>query len=310
MKVFMTGATGVIGSAVAQALVDRGDRVVVLSRAMRAGPDGMEFVGGRAPEPGPWTERIAGCDAAIHVAGEPIARWRWDAAHERRVVRSRIDGTRELVAAIAALPEAARPRTLLVASSVDVYPFDDDDTRHGEDTPAGDHLLAVLWRGVEAEAAVARAHGLRVVALRAGLVLTRGEHPYTQLITPMKLVFRGPLGTGEHWLSWVHIDDVAAAYLAVLDGTEAGAVNLVAPGAIRQADFAHIVAAVLKRELWSPIAVAALRQRLGPFADYLVRGRRAVPLALETRGFRFRRPDAAAALAASLAGQPGLAEAT
>ncbi len=254
MRVFMTGGTGVIGSAVAQALVDRGDRVVMLSRAMRAGPDGMEFVGGRSTDPGPWCEQVAGCDAVVHLAGEPIARWRWDGPHERRVTRSRVDGTRELVAAIADAPAERRPRALVVASSVDVYPFDDDEARYGEDAPAGEHMLATMWRAAEAEAEAARAHGLRVAIVRAGMVIGRGEHAFTQLVSPYKVVFRAAIGTGEQWLSWVHIDDVVAAYLDVLDGAggpgglgppggEAkrsplidGVFNLVAPGAIRQGD--------------------------------------------------------------------------
>jgi hypothetical protein len=308
MRVFVTGATGVIGSVVAQALVDRGDRVVVLSRAMRGGPDGMEFVGGRTSDPGPWAERVAGCDAVVHVAGEPMGRWRWDAAHERRVTRSRIDGTRELVAAIAAAPPERRPRVLVAASSVDIYPFDDEDTRYAESAAPGDHMLAEMWAETERAAAAARGLGLRVVVLRAGMVIGRGEHHFTKLVTPYHYLFRGPVGTGEQWLSWVHVDDVAPAYLAALDDAHEGALNLVAPGAIRQVDFAHAVAAVMKREPWGPISAAAVRSRLGPFADYLVRGRRAVPLALEEAGFRFRRADAPAALAAALAGRPGLAE--
>jgi NAD dependent epimerase/dehydratase family enzyme len=104
----------------------------------------------------------------------------------------------------------------------------------------------------------------------------------------------------------VHIDDVVAAYLAILDGGHDGPLNLVAPGAVRQVDFAHAVAAVLRRVPWEPLPAAAVRARLGPLADGLLGGRRAVPLALETAGFRFRRADAPAALAASLAARPGL----
>jgi uncharacterized protein (TIGR01777 family) len=279
--------------------VARGDTVVIVSRAMRAGPDGMEFVPGRTTSPGAWEEAIAGCDAVVHLAGEPIPSWRWSALHQRRVTESRVLGTRALARVIG--ETVARPRVLVAASAVDVYPFDDEETRYAEDAAAGEHPLAELCRAWEAEARAAAAHGLRVVTLRSGIVIGRGARSFKNLATPWKLFFRGPMGSGEQWFSWVHIDDVVTAYLWALDDAEiAGAVNLVAPGAIRQGDFARAVSAVLGRRVWEPIDEPRLRAHLGGFADYLLHGRRAVPLALERAGFRFRRADAPAALAASL----------
>lgn len=299
MRVFMTGGTGLVGSAVAEALVGRGDSVVIVSRAMRAGPDGMEFVPGRTTSPGAWEAALDGCDAVVHLAGEPIPSWRFGALHQKRVASSRVDGTRELVAAIA--ETARRPRVLLSASSVDVYPFDDDETRYAEDAAPGEHPFAELCCAWEAEAAAATGHGLRVAILRSGIVIGRGTRSFKDLATPWKLFFRGPLGSGEQWFSWVHIDDVVTAYLWALDDAElAGPLNLVAPGTIRQGDFARAVAAVLGRPVWGTLDEARLRGHVGGLADILVQGRRAVPLALERAGFRFRRADAPAALAASL----------
>jgi len=306
MRVFMTGGTGLVGSAVAQALVDRGDTVVILSRAMRRGPDGMQFVGGRSASPGGWEDRVAGCDAVVHLGGEPMARWSWTDLHERAVTASRVDGTANLVAAIAAAPAPARPRILIAASTADRYPFDESDTRYAESAPAGDHFFGRLAEGWEAATLAARRHDLRVVAFRHGVVLGQGERGYRQLSSAQKLLYRGPCGGGEQWLSWVHIDDVVTAYLAALDGQLDGAYNLVAPGAIRQSDFARAVSGVLHREAWTHISEARLRSRLGPYTDALVNGRRVVPLALEAAGFRFRRMDLPAALAASLdSRQPG-----
>lgn len=300
MRVFMTGGTGLIGSAVVQALVDRGDTVVVLSRAMRRGPDGTEFIGGRTTFEGSWSERLSGCDAVVHLAGEPIGDFSWSDLHERRVVASRVDGTRALVSALATTPSASRPRVLVSASTADRYPFDDDDTRYGEDAPAGDHFFGHLASAWEAEAERAREHGLRVVTFRHGFVLGHGERAYRQLGSAHKLLYKGPCGSGEQWLSWAHLDDVAAAYLHVLDGDLAGPLNLVAPGAIRQGDFARAVSGVLHRDPWNGISEDLVRRRLGRFADVLLRGRRVVPLALERDGFRFRRMDVPAALAAAL----------
>ncbi len=296
----MTGGTGLVGSALADALVERGDQVVVLSRAMRGGPDGMEFVGGRSSSPGPWIAALAGCDAVVHLAGEPIASWRWNDLHRRRVVESRVVGTRELVEALADTPADRRPRVLLSASSVDIYPFDDDEDRYGDDASPGDHFLAKLCVDWEQEALRARILGVRTACLRAGIVIGRGRHSFMELATPWKLFFRGPTGTGEQWFSWVHIDDLVAAYLWALDGDASGAYNVVAPATIRQGDFARAVATVMGRQVWEPVSEPRLRSHLGELAPYLLHGRRAVPLRLEQAGFRFLRADAPAALAATL----------
>ncbi len=301
----MTGGTGLIGSAVAQALVDRGDRVVVLSRAMRRGPEGTEYVGGRTSDDGPWTERLEGFDAVVHLGAHPMARWSWTEAHGRAVRDSRVGGTDRLVAALGALPASARPKALLSASTADRYPFDDDETRYAEDAPAGDHYFGRLAEAWEASALAARALGMRVAVFRHGVVLGHGERGYRQLTSAVKLLYRGPCGSGEQWLSWVHVDDVAAAYLHALDARLEGAVNVVAPGALRQSDFARAVSGVLHREPWGGISEPRVRSHLGPFADVLVHGRRVVPLALEKSGFRFRGFDLPAALAAALEGDGG-----
>jgi uncharacterized protein (TIGR01777 family) len=302
MRVFMTGGTGLVGAPLGEALVARGHEVVVLSRAMRAGPDGHEYIGGRTTTPGGWEAALAGCDAVIHLAGEPIPSWRFGALHRRRVAESRAEGTRNLVEAITALPAAARPRVLLSASSVDVYPFDAGDDRHAEDTAPGDHFLAGVCAAWEAAALAARSAGLRVACLRSGIVIGRGTRSFKNMVTPWKLFFRGPMGGGEQWFSWVHVDDVVAAYLFALERDVSGPLNVVAPGDIRQGDFARAVSAVLRRRVWEGIDEETLRSHLGELADYIVRGRRAVPLALERAGFRFVRADAPAALAASLEG--------
>jgi len=296
----MTGGSGLIGSPLSEALAGAGHSVVVLSRAMRAGPEGIEYIGGRTTSPGDWADAVAGCDAVIHLAGEPIASWRFSALHRRRVSESRIEGTRELVAAIAAAPPGRRPRALLCASSVDIYPFDRSDDRYAEDADLGEHFLAGVCRGWEEEARAAAAFGLRVACLRSGIVIGRGSRSFKNLATPWKLYFRGPMGDGEQWFSWVHVDDAVAAYRFVLESSLDGAVNLVAPGIIRQSDFARAVATVLGRRVWTGIDEESLRHHLGEFADYIVAGRRAIPLALERAGFRFVRADAPAALAASL----------
>lgn len=301
MRIFVTGATGFIGGALTRALVARGDRVVALSRGARDPAPGLERVTGDVGQPGAWQGRVAGCDAVIHLAGEPIAARRWSEARKARIRDSRVLGTRHVVAALAEAPRAARPATLLVANGVDVYPFDDGDTPYGEEARAGDGFLAEVCLAWQAEAETAAAHGVRVVVMRTGLVIGPGGGALARMATPFRLFFGGPVGSGRQWTAWVQLEDVVGAFLYAL-GEEGlcGPVNLVAPDAVRQKAFAAALGRALHRPSWIPVPGPVLRIAIGELAEYLLRGRRVVPAALERGGFQFRHPDVAEAIAASL----------
>ena len=304
MRVFVTGATGYIGQALVAALLARGDRVIALSRRTHAASAdaAAEIVAGDPARPGDWQARVAGCDAIVHLAGESIAGGRLDAAHRERVLGSRRDGTRLLVESIAALRPADRPRVLVAASGVDLYPFDESDRSYAENAGAGDSFLAEVCTVWENEARAAEAHGLRVARMRTGVVIGPGSSALAKMATPFKLFAGGPVGSGRQWFSWVSLDDVVGAYLHVLRHDElAGALNLVAPGAVRQKDFARALGQELHRPSWAPVPALALRVAVGGLADYLLHGRRAVPGVLARSGYAFRHADVAAALRASRA---------
>jgi hypothetical protein len=302
MRLFVTGATGYIGQALVAGLAARGDRVVALTRSpppAAAAP--ADFVVGDVTMAGDWQARVAGCEAVVHLAGAPIAGGRLDAAHRERVLASRRDGTRQIVAAIAAAPPADRPRVLVSASAIDLYPFDESDRSYAENAGAGDTFLAQLCATWEAEAGAAEAHGLRVVRMRTGVVIGPGSTALAKMVTPFKLFAGGPIGSGRQWFSWVSLEDVIGAYLHVLKHDElAGAVNLVAPGALRQRDFARALGQELHRPAWAPVPGFALRLVLGGLADYVLNGRRAVPGVLARSGYAFRHADVAAALREAL----------
>jgi uncharacterized protein (TIGR01777 family) len=301
VRVFVTGATGLVGRALVGALEARGDAVVALSRQAGARVPGAAVVHGDPTAPGPWMARVAGCDAVVHLAGEPIGARRWTEARKRRIVDSRVLSTRALVAAVAAAPAAARPRVLVGASGADYYPFDDGDTPYAEAGARGDHFLAGLCAAWQAEAEAAAAHGARVVVMRTAVVLAREGGALPRMATPFKLFAGGPLGTGRQWLAWVHLEDVIGAYLLALDRDAArGPVNLVAPGIVRQRDFARALGAALRRPSWAPLPGPILRLAVGELATYLLHGRRVVPAALAALGYGFHYPDAPSALAACL----------
>lgn len=303
VKVVVTGATGFVGQALVAALQARGDSIVALSRdAERARQQlgAVTAVTADLQSRGGWTASLAGCDAVVHLAGEPVAGHRWTAQHKQRIRESRVEAGRVLVEAIAALPAASRPRVLVSASGTDYYPFapdtefDDDEVTEAD--PPGDSFLARVCRDWEAEAQAAVSHGVRVAYLRTGLVLGAGG-ALAQLATPFKLFVGGRLGGGRQWTPWIHRDDAAAGYLAALtDERYAGPVNLVT-GAVRNAELSAALGRSLHRPSWLPVPGFALRAALGEFAEYVLSGRRVVPARLTALGFVPRWPTLDAALA-------------
>jgi uncharacterized protein (TIGR01777 family) len=303
MKIVVTGATGFIGTAVVEALRARGDSVTVLTRAAdraRAALGDVTAVTADLQSPGPWTAALAGTDAIVHLAGEPIAARRWDARQKQRLRDSRVEATRTLVEALAAVPAAVRPRALISASGADYYPFapdtefDDDEVTEAD--PPGDTFLARLCRDWEAEARNAERAQLRVACMRTGLVLGPGG-ALARLATPFKLFVGGRIGSGRQWVAWIHRADAVRAYLAALDDARyAGPINLVT-GAVRNAELSTALGKALGRPSWLPVPAFALRTALGEFADYVLNGRRVVPHRLRELGFTWTYPTLADALA-------------
>lgn len=302
MRVLITGGTGFVGKAIVAALRERGDALVVVSRdAERARALGdVAAVEGDLQNPGPWTTAVAGADAVIHLAGEPIAARRWSAQQKQMLRDSRVETTRVLVEAIAAAPDDSRPRTLITASGSDYYPFapdnEFDDDEVTERDPAGDSFLARLCRDWEAEAHGAERLGVRVITMRTAMVLGPGG-ALARLKTPYRLFAGGRIGSGRQWVPWIHRDDVVRAYLVALDDDRyTGPINLVTAAA-RNEELSRAIGKALHRPSWLPVPSFALRAALGEFAEYLLHGRRMVPARLRELGFTWTRPSLEQALA-------------
>jgi uncharacterized protein (TIGR01777 family) len=305
MKVVITGATGFVGTALVGALRARGDAIIVLSRdaeRARAALGDVTAVTADLQSPGPWGAALAETDAIVHLAGEPIAAARWDARQKQRVRDSRVEATRVLVEAIAALPPAARPRVLVSASGADYYPFapdtEFDDDEVTESDPPSDSFLGRLCRDWEAEACGAERSQVRVVCMRTGLVLGPGG-ALAKLTTPFRWFVGGRIGSGRQWVPWIHRDDAVGAYVAALaDDRYTGPVNLVT-ASIRNAGLARALGKALGRPSWLPVPGFALRAAVGEFAEYLLQGRRVVPARLRALGFTWTHPTLDDALAHS-----------
>ncbi|ACG74857.1 domain of unknown function DUF1731 [Anaeromyxobacter sp. K] len=297
MHVFLTGATGLIGRPVAAALLARGHAVTALTRsAARAGlPPAVRVVEGDPSAPGDWEEVLAGCDACVHLAGEPVE-GRWTAAKKRRIRDSRVLSTER----IAAVFRAGGPRVLVSGSAVGFYGARGDQVLD-EGSGPGEGFLAEVSQAWEAAARPAEARA-RVAWLRTGIVLARGGGALPRLVQPFRLLAGGPLGRGDFWQPWIHLDDeVGLVLLALEDARAAGPLNAASPAPARNRDLARAVGRVLHRPALVRTPELAIRLAVGEMAEVVLASQRVVPRRALELGYRFRFPDLEAALADLLA---------
>lgn len=282
-RIVITGATGLIGRKLAEALMQRGDQVVVFSRSPDTAraklPGAADYVAWTPSESGAWFSAIDGADAVIHLAGESISEGlfgkRWTDEQKRAILESREIGTRGIVAAIAAAEQ--RPETLICASGIGYYGHRDA-TALGEDAAAADDFVAQVCVAWEREAAAAEEHGVRVVRVRTGLVLDANSGVLPQIMLPFKLFTGGPVLPGSQYYSWIHLADLIGIYLLGLDDERAhGPINATAPEPLTNREFSSVLGKVMGSPAWMPVPAAALRVALGEMADLVTTGQRVLP---------------------------------
>jgi len=301
MRVVITGAGGLIGRRLVAALLARGDEVVALTRdAVRLttalGVSAESWQPEAAPAP---AAALEDASAVVHLAGEPIAQ-RWTHEARRRIRDSRVIGTRNLLAGIAALPDGGRPRTLVSASACGYYGPRGEEIVTENDGPGGDFLagICVAW---EREAQAAETLGLRTCRIRTGIVLDPDGGALGRMLGPFRLGLGGPAGSGRQWLPWIHRDDLTGLYLGALDDDSwHGAYNACSPEPVTNAAFAKALGHVLRRPALLPTPAPVLRAMFGEMASTITTGQRAVPQAAITAGFDFTQPEIGAALAGLL----------
>ncbi|HSK91746.1 MAG TPA: TIGR01777 family oxidoreductase [Euzebyales bacterium] len=302
MHVAITGATGLIGTELSNALRDRGHTVTGITRAT-PGPGQLQW--------SPSEQRIdagalRGVDAVVHLAGEKIgfADWsprsiaaaRWSPATKRRIVTSRVDGTGLIARTMAELDGG--PRTLVSVSAVHFY-GDRGDEVLTEDSTAGDELflsrVCVAW---ESAAEPARQAGIRVVHPRIGLVQTPRDGALQRSLPVFRLGLGGRFGSGRQWWSWVMLDDVIGVLLhALTDDAVSGPLNVTAPEPVTNAAYTRILGRVLGRPAVLPIPAFGPRLVFGEMADELLyTSARVLPEQALASGYSFRHPDLEAGL--------------
>jgi uncharacterized protein (TIGR01777 family) len=296
MRVAVTGATGTMGRALVRELRERGDEVTALSRDPAKADLGVETLGWPDPKrERPPAGAFHGRDAVVNLLGETLAQ-RWSDEAKREIRESRVLATRNLVAALATLPEGERPRTLVSQSATGWYGRRGDE-RLDEEEPAGGDWLAGVVRDWETEARRAEEHGVRVAMTRTGVVLSPGSGALQRMLPFFKLGIGGPVAGGRQYVPWVHLDDVVGAILFCLDAEAAGGpVNVTAPEPVTNRDFSKTLGRVLRRPAFAPVPGLAVKALYGEMAMIVTTGQRAVPGRLTELGYEFRRPDLEAAL--------------
>ncbi len=292
MKIIVTGASGLIGSALVSALLAQAHQVTTLVRreSKRHTQTDVDAV--------PWhpatgevdAARLVGHDAAVHLAGESIAEGRWTDEKKERIRASRIKSTRLLAETLAQLP--TRPATFVCASAIGYYGDRGAEVLTETSAPGAD-FLAHVCREWEAATEPARAAGIRTVNLRFGVVLSGAGGALAKMLTPFKLGVGGRVGSGQQYMSWIALDDaVGAIEHALTHERVAGPVNVVAPLPVTNAEFTKALGHALGRPTLFPVPAFGLRLALGEMADaLLLASARVEPAQLTATGYQFKYPQ-------------------
>lgn len=293
MKIAITGASGFIGKELVKSLSAQGDEIITVARK-RQNPNNQVkkaiIWNANHDEPSSLAMGLAGTDALIHLAGEPIAAKRWSPKRKSEIEHSRVAGTRSVVAAIKALPIESRPKTFISASAIGIY-GDRANEVLTENSTTGNDFLANVTAKWEAEAMIAHDLGLRVVCLRTGIVLGKDGGA----LTKMKPVI---LGTGAQWMSWIHLKDVIEFIeFAIHNQKISGPYNLTAPHPVQNFEFTKELAKHCFTPFNLKVPQSILRLTLGEMSSLLLSSCRAIPQRALESGYEFKFKNIADALA-------------
>ena len=283
MTIVIAGGSGFLGRKLAGRLTGEGHRVITLSRRPSGGGDEVAWQpDGNA---GALPRHLEGVDAVVNLAGENVAEKRWTSARKAALKNSRILSTRTLVRAVAA---CAHPPGVFISGSAVGYYGSHGDEPVTESTPAGSDFLARLCVEWEAEARKAESAATRLVIVRTGLPLDRDEGALGKMLLPFKLCLGSSLGSGDQFMSWIHVDDWTAMVAWLIQNDRvAGVFNATAPAPVTNRTFTHTLGRVLHRPAILHAPAFVLHAALGEMASMLLHGQRVLPAAAEQLGFRF-----------------------
>ncbi|WRP07847.1 TIGR01777 family oxidoreductase [Rossellomorea aquimaris] len=296
MKIAITGGTGFVGQALTEELLEHHHEVLILTRNPdkydnRSGVTYVKWLSdGAKPE-----EDLEGIQAFINLAGESINSGRWTDERKKRIINSRINSTQEVMNIIKVLKE--KPACLINASAIGYYPSSKTNTYTEASTETADNFLGETVQIWEKEASKANQLSIRVAYARFGIILGKDEGALPRIALPYKMFVGGTVGSGDQWMSWVHIKDIARAVHFIAE-TEAisGPVNVTAPSPVSMKEFGKTLGSVLGRPHWIPVPSLALKVAMGEMSALVLEGQKVLPSVLSENGFQFEYPELKSAL--------------
>ncbi len=301
MKVAVTGATGFVGSRLVQRLHDAGHQVKIFTRnserARKVFPISafkhVEIVNYTPQVSGDWQAAISGCDGVINLAGEAISE-RWTPERKREIMNSRVKGTEKVVEAIGKAD--IKPKVLVSASAIGFYGTSETAEFYETSEPIKQDFLSQVCQAWEQAADKVSAHGTRLVTVRIGIVLGMGG-AIAKMITPFRLYAGGPIGSGQQWFSWVHLDDLVSLFMqGLIDENMSGVYNGTAPHPVRMSELCDALGKVMNRPSWLPVPDFVIETLLGDGAIVVLEGQKVLPERTQATGFSFAYPKVDIAL--------------
>ena len=286
-NILITGATGLIGNHLIDKLLERGDKISVISRSSEKAKAQLSGISDAAS----WDDEtkilqlINDADSIVHLAGENVMSQRWNEEHKKNIYDSRINSTKKLVQLIE--KTELKPESFICASAIGYYGTGHDKVCT-EDSPPGDDFLAKVTKDWEAEAEKVEAAGVRRVSLRIGIVLSAEEGALAKMITPFKYFIGGPLGSGKQWFPWIHISDLADLFIYAINlGMLSGPFNAVSPGIVTMKKFCKTMGKVMSRPSLFKVPSPVIKLLYGEGANAVLSGNKIIPENTLVRGFNF-----------------------
>lgn len=287
MKIALTGGTGFVGRALTKELIKNGHDILILTRnaSTRKNTENIAYISWLNESDQPENE-LEGIDAIINLAGESINSGRWTESRKKSILNSRISATKEVLRILDKLNK--KPSVLINASAIGYYGTSRTKTFTEESAEKGGDFLAQTVQQWEAQALKAKDMGIRTVCCRFGIILDGTDGALPRIALPYKLFAGGTVGSGEQWVSWIHLKDVVNGIIFAIQNEQIkGAVNFTAPAPTKMKEFGQILGKVLHRPHWIPAPGFALRAVLGEMSVLVLEGQKVLPSKLTSNGFHF-----------------------
>jgi uncharacterized protein (TIGR01777 family) len=288
MKFLISGGSGLIGRNFMQSRSGRADQYFVLTRSKKgdALPGTVSLLEWDGKTLGDWARIVNEVDVVLNLAGENIGDKRWSADQKKRIIESRVSSGQVLAQAVLAAEH--KPDLFIQASAIGIYGTENNQVFDETSSP-GDDFLAGVGKQWESSIQGLESTGTRVVFARFGVLLDKKEGAFPKMILPFKLFAGGPLGSGQQWVSWIHIEDVARALNFFVEHAETqGIYNVTSPNPVRNAEFGKQIGAVLNRPYWIPVPGFMLRLILGEMSTLVLDGQNVLPKKLLQDGYSFK----------------------